>query len=429
MEWLASYFACTDKGIRNVVRDGIIAVLDVGTTKVCCFIAALDDSGQARVIGIGHHVSDGLKAGSIVDMEAAETSIRAAVHAAEKMAGTTIREVVASIGGGRPSSDVVVRNLLIGNGAVGDTDMRRLSNDIRTLQHEPHRLLVHAIPTGYAIDGSNGIRDPRGLHGTTLGVNVHLVTIDESTARNLETGIRRCHLDLSEFVLSPYASGLACLVEDEMDLGVTIIDMGGGTTTIAVFYDGTAVFTDAVSVGGINVTNDIARGLSTSVADAERLKTLHGNALPSHADERESVNAPQVGDDTDSHAGRVPKSLLVGIIAPRIEEILELVRARLTSSGFEKIAGRRVVLTGGGSQLPGMRELASQILDKQVRLGKPIRANGLAGATGGPAFSTAAGLLTYAADNRNESPAILARQNALSGGVVGRLGGWFRENF
>ena len=412
-----------------MIRDGIIAALDVGTTKVCCFIAQLDDNGLARVIGIGHHASDGLKAGSIIDMEAAETSIRAAVHTAEKMAGTTIREVVASIGGGRPSSEVIVRKLSIGNAAVGDSDMRRLSNDIRTLQQEPHRLMVHAIPTGYAIDGSNGIRDPRGLHGETLGVNMHLVSIDESTALNLETGIRRCHLDLSEFVLSPYASGLACLVEDEIDLGVTIIDMGGGTTTIAVFYDGTAVYTDAVSVGGVNVTNDIARGLSTSVADAERLKTLHGNALPSHADEREIVNAPQIGDDTDNLANHVTKSLLVGIIAPRIEEILELVRARLTSSGLEKTAGRRVVLTGGGSQLPGIRELAAQILNKQIRLGKPIRANGLAEAAGGPAFSTAAGLLAYAVDNRNEPAAIFARQNALSGSLVGRLGGWFRENF
>jgi cell division protein FtsA len=421
--------ANTGQEIGIVVRDGMIAALDVGTTKVCCFIAALDDNRQIRVTGIGHHVSDGLKTGAIVDMEAAETSIRAAVHAAEKMAGTIIREVVASIGGGRPSSDVVMRNLSIGSAAIGDADMRRLSNDIRTLQQEPHRLLVHAIPTGYAIDGSNGIRDPRGLHGAMLGVNVHLVTIDESTARNLKTGIGRCHLDVSELVLSPYASGLACLVEDEMDLGVTIVDMGGGTTTIAVFYDGAAVFTDAVPVGGVNVTNDIARGLSTSVANAERLKTLHGNALPSHSDEREIVNAPQIGDDTDNHASNVPKSLLVGIITPRIEEVLELVRARLASSGFEKTAGRRVVLTGGASQLPGMRELAAQILDKQIRLGRPIRVNGLADATGGPAFSTAAGLLAYAAENRNETPAILARQNALSGGLVGRLGGWFRENF
>ena len=412
-----------------MVRDGTIAALDVGTTKVCCFIAALDDNGLLRVTGIGHHASSGLKAGAIVDMEAAETSIRASVHAAEKMAGTTIRHVVASIGGGRPSSNAVERNLSIGSAAISDADMRRLSNDIRTLQHEPHRILVHAIPTAYAIDGSNGIRDPRGLHGANLGVNVHLVTIDESAARNLETAITRCHLDLSELVFSPYASGLACLVEDEIDLGVTVIDMGGGTTTIAVFYDGAAVFTDTVPVGGVNVTNDIARGLSTSLAHAERLKTLHGNTLPSPTDEREIVNAPQVGDDADSHAGHVPKSLLVGIIAPRIEEILELVRARLAASGFERTAGRRVVLTGGGSQLPGMRELAAQILDKQIRMGRPIRVNGLADATGGPAFSTAAGLLAYAADARYEMPAILARQNEISGGLLGRLGGWFRENF
>ena len=426
---MATRTAATSEGLAIVVRDGTIVALDVGTTKVCCFIAVLDDSGVIRVTGIGHHASNGLKAGSIVDMEAAETSIRASVHAAEKMAGATIRHVIASIGGGRPKSDAVERNLPIGNSSIGDADMRRLSNDIRMLPHEPHRMLLHAIPTAYSIDGSNGIRDPRGLHGAELAVNVHLVTIDESSARNLETAISRCHLDLSELVVSPYASGLACLVEDETDLGVTLIDIGGGTTTIAVFYDGSAVFTDAIPVGGVNVTNDIARGLSTSIAHAERLKTLHGNALPSPTDERDIVNAPQIGEDADNHASQVPKSILVGIIAPRIEEILELVRARLTASGLERTAGRRVVLTGGGSQLPGLRELAAQILDKQIRMGRPIRVNGLADATGGPAFSTAAGLLAYAADKRHEIPAILAHQNELSGGLIGRLGGWFRENF
>lgn len=412
-----------------MVRDGIVAALDVGTTKVCCFIAELNESGQLRVTGIGHHASAGVKAGSIVNMETAETSIRAAVHAAEKMAGITIRQVVASISGGRPTSNAIERKLSIGNSAISDDDMRRLFNDIRLLQLEPHRVLVHVIPTAYGIDGSNGIRDPRGLHGMTLGVNLHLVTIDESAARNLDTGISRCHLDLSELVISPYASGLACLVEDEMNLGATVIDMGGGMTTIAVFYDGSAVFTDSIPFGGANVTNDIARGLSTSVANAERLKTLHGNVLLSTNDEREIINAPQIGDDADSHASNVPKSLLVGIIAPRIEEILELVRARLVASGLEKTVGRRVVLTGGASQLPGMRELATQILDKQIRLGRPIRVNGLADATGGPAFSTAAGLLVYAADRHNEMPSILARNYEVSGGLFNRLGGWFRENF
>lgn len=407
----------------------MIVALDVGTTKVCCFIAVLDDSGQMRVTGIGHHASAGLKAGTIVDMEAAETSIRAAVHAAEKMADITINNVVASIGGGRPFSNSMTHNLSIGSSAISDSDMRRLSNDIRAIQQEPHRTLVHAIPTGYAIDGSNGIRDPRGLHGTSLGISIHLVTVDESATRNLETGIIRCHLNPSELVLSPYASGLACLVEDEMDLGVTVVDMGGGTTTMAVFFDGAAVYADSVPVGGINVTNDIARGLSTSIANAERLKTLHGNALPSDSDEREIVSAPQVGDDADTHASLVPKSLLVGIIAPRVEEIFELVRSRLAASSFERTAGRRVVLTGGGSQLTGVRELAAQILDKQIRLGRPIRVSGLADATGGPAFSTAAGLLAYAAYNRNESTTILTHQKEKATGLLGRLGGWFGENF
>src|SRR5262249_13654040 len=237
--------------------------------------------------------------------------------------------------------------------------------------------------------------------------------------------IGRAHLEAEALVVSPYAAGLACLAEDEMDLGVTLVDMGGGTTTIGVFFGGNLIFADAVPVGGMHVTNDIARGLATPVVHAERLKALFGSAISSTLDEREMVAVPAIGEEEDGHVNHVPKSLLVGVIAPRIEETFEMVRARLDAGGADRLAGRRVVLTGGACQLHGVRELAGLILDKQVTIGPPTRINGLAEATHGPAFSAAAGLLLFAVSERAESP----RPARLApGGIFARMGQWLREN-
>jgi cell division protein FtsA len=219
-----------------------------------------------------------------------------------------------------------------------------------------------------------------------------------------------------------------------MNLGATVIDMGGGTTSLAVFYDGKLMHADSVPLGGSHVTSDIARGLSTPVAHAERMKTLYGSAMASPSDERETIDVPLVGEENRSEANHVPRSILVSIIRPRIEEIFELIRSRLEASGFDRVAGRRVVLTGGASQLQGVAELARQVLDKQVRQGRPLGISGLAEATGGPAFATCAGLLSYAARNRGATGAgtlDFQGRGAMEepDGRFGRLGLWLRENF
>ncbi len=406
-----------------------MAGLDVGTTKTCCFIARAGDNGQPQVAGIGHQIARGVKGGAIVDMEAAEHAILATVHAAEQMAGETIRNVVVNVSGGYPASQTVGVEVAIAGHEVGDGDLRRALDHGSAYDATADRRLIHSIPVGYTIDGSRGIRDPRGMYGERLGVDMHLITAAAGPLRNLQTCIERCHLDIQALVVSPYAAGLAALVEDEMELGVTVIDMGGGTTTIAVFFDGNVVYTDSLPIGGGHVTNDIARGLSTPLVHAERMKTLYGNCIASPADEREAISVPQVGEDDPAQSTTIPKSILVGIIQPRLEETFELVRARLEASGFDKIAGRRVVLTGGASQLSGARELAALVLDKQVRMGRPIRVGGLAEATGGPAFATATGLLHYAlaADIEAPRPGRIAREEP--NGLIGRIGHWIRENF
>ncbi|HTH97770.1 MAG TPA: cell division protein FtsA [Stellaceae bacterium] len=405
----------------------LIAALDIGTTKVCCFIARNEEKGP-RILGIGHQVSRGVRKGQIVDIEGVATSILKATHAAEQMAGTTISHLVVNLSGGFPASRIVPIEITIGGREVTDGDMRKVLSQGHAHKEPPDRQIVHSIPVGFSIDGSRGIRDPRGMAGDKLGVNMHVVSAASAAVRNLMTAVGRCHLEIEGVVVSPYAAGLSALVDDEKDLGATVIDMGGGTTTIGVFYDGAIVYADTVPLGGGHITHDIARGLSTPVVHAERMKTLHGNAMSSLSDERETISVPQVGDTDEGHVSQVPKSHLIQIISPRVEETFEMVRDRLEASGFDKLAGRQVVLTGGASQLPGVREMASAILDKQVRLGRPMHVAGLAEATGGPAFATAVGLLNFAAHERPEKQKNLAGPAEQPSGLLGRVGNWLREN-
>ncbi len=420
------------KKLQSKVRNSLIAALDVGTTKICCFIARVDDEGNLRVVGIGHHSADGVRAGTIVDVEAAEMSILAAVQAAEQMAGEQIRDVIVNLSGGQPESNTLNFDVSIAGHEVSDGDVRKVLAHGRNQSETVERELIHCIPVGYTIDGSRGIRDPRGMYGERLGINMHLITAATGAVRTLVTCIQRCHLEVAALIVSPYASALSALVEDEMNLGATVIDMGGGTTSIAVFYDGKLVHSDSVPIGGAHVTSDIARGLSTPLAHAERMKTLYGSAVPAPADAHDMIDVPLVGEEDRAQANHVPRSILVNIIQPRLEETLEHIRARLEASGCDKVAGRRVVLTGGASQLQGVQELAAGVLDKQVRRGRPLRISGLAEATGGPAFATCAGLLTYAVSKHVEAPMLAPRGRNDSdepAGMFGRFGVWLRENF
>lgn len=410
---------------KRPAKGGTIAALDVGSTKVCCFIARVEDAGAVRILGIGHQIATGVRGGSIIDMEAAETSIGAAVHAAEQMANETIRDIIVNVS--CPISHGFTAEVSVPGQEVTDGDVRRALAHARTLQVGPDQALVHAIPVGFSLDGNRGIRDPKGMYGERLGVQAHVITSSAGAVRNLNTCVARCHLDIDSMVASPYASGLACLVEDEMEMGSACIDMGGGTTTISVFCEGNLVWTDCIRLGGNHVTNDIARGLTTPVIHAERMKTLHGSAMTSVADDREMIDVPQVGEEERAGTNHLPKSFLVRIIQPRLEEIFEIVRSRLEQSGYAKLVGRRVVLTGGASQLPGMRELAQLILDKQVRIGRPTRIAGLNEAHGGPAYSTAAGLLLHAVRNPTELP-VASHEAGLNTGFFGRVGLWLREN-
>ncbi len=409
-------------------RNGPIAALDIGTTKVGCFVA-VEETGGLRIKGVGHQVARGMRAGAITNMEMAEDSIRSAVDAAERMAGETIREVYVSVTAGQPASQTVEVEMSIGGQEIGDKDLIKTLKEAQTGYKPENRSVIHALPVGYNVDGNKGIRDPRGMFGDQFGVSMHMVSVLNNHVRNLTTCVERCHLGVAGLVSAPYAAGLASLVQDEMDLGVTVIDLGGGSTSFAVFYDGEMVYNETIPVGGTHVSNDIARGLSTTLANAERMKTLYGSALASSTDEKEIIDVPLIGEAEHQVANHVPRSMLVGIIRPRIEEILEIVRDRLLASGFAKVAGRRAVIVGGASQLAGVQELAGRILDKQVRIGKPIRVKSLPDATEGPAFAVAAGLLSFAVkENFTDQLGGNLFEKTPKNRLL-RIGNWFKENF
>ncbi len=417
-------------------RNGLVAALDIGTTKVCCLIAdpavergPYEDQGP-RIVGIGHQVSKGLRSGTIIDLDETEASIRATVETAEQLAGENIREVVVNLSGGQPVSRLMAYEISIAGHEIGDADLRHILDPAHLAGGDDRdRETIHHIPVGYSIDGNRGVRDPRGMYGERLGVNMHVIKAHSGSIRNLETSIARCHLGVESLVVSPYASALAALVDDEMKMGATCVDMGGGTTTIAVYFDGELVHTDVVPLGGAHVTNDVARGLSTSLAHAERMKTLYGSAIPSANDDREVIKVPLVGEEDAADTSQVPRSMLVGIIRPRVEEILEMVRDRLIAANFDRVAGRRLVLTGGASQLPGLGDLAGTVLDKQVRLGRPKSVDGLAEAVAGPAFSTCVGLLLYGVTAKAQAPSSAYQPGIEASGRFGRIGQWLKENF
>lgn len=422
-------------------KSAILSVLDVGTSKVACLIARLmpaeasdtlrGRTHRCRILGIGHQRSRGIKAGAVIDMEEAENAIRLAVDAAERMAGVQVESVIVNLSGGRLGSQIYHAKVPIGGKAVLDQDIQRALQAAASRTEQQGRALLHSLPTGFALDSTRGIRDPKGMIGDDLGADLHVVSCDTAAARNLMLAIERCHLNIEAMVATPYAAGLSALVDDEAEMGAALIDIGGGTTSIGVFSGGHLTHVDAIAVGGNHVTMDIARGLTIRLSDAERLKTLYGSCISSPSDDRETISVAQVGEDGE-HPIHVPKSHLVRIIRPRVEEILELVRDRLQTAGFGPQAGRRLVLTGGGAQLTGLPEAARRIISNQVRIGRPLGIQGLPESAKSPAFSAAVGLLVYpqvAGIEHFEPRRRVVMQATGTDGYMSRMGRWLRESF
>jgi len=419
-----------------MAKNGIVTALDIGSSKVACLIASIDNSGNVKVLGIGHQVSEGIRAGIIIDVKQAESSILAAIHSAEKMAEENIDKAIINISGSSLGSNIIKVETTISGHEVTDRDISHIIS--RGYEHfdQDEIEIMHCIPIDYSIDDSKGISDPRGMYGDKLSTELHVITASSTAVKNVANCLARCHLNIDDYVVSPYVSGLACLSEDERNLGVVLLDIGAGSTSIAVFEGGKAIYADSIALGGGHVTRDIARGLSTSVSYAERLKTIHGSVITTDADERETIDISRDNEDSENFEEAlvtdekyISKSMLTSIIKPRMEEILEMARKNLEASGFFDV-GSRIVLTGGASQLQGIKELAGHMFDKNARVAKPVALEGLAESTKGPGFSAAIGMLLYAAEKRKAvAGSIKETENIAKRGYFNRMVKWFQENF
>lgn len=423
-------------------RAPVVAALDLGHSKVACFIMKLEGVRRAdrtvRVAGASHVQSRGVRGGSIINMEEAAHAIGHAVERAERAAGVPVSGVIVSTAIGQMASHRVQSRVSLGSQPVGDADLARAIGMALAQVRLANRRPIHVLPIAWSVDGARGVRDPRAMRGAELGLDLLVVSMAEGVFATLSHCLERAHLDLQGVAAAPVVSSLAALEDDEMDLGCVAIDMGGGSTSAAVWGGRSLLHVESLNVGGDHVTSDIARGLSTSRAGAERLKTLHGSAMASPNEDREMVEAPLRGEEPDAGPVVVPRAMLKTVIAPRVEETLELIRDRLKASGAGPEAGAGVVLTGGASQLNGVRELAVRVFDRPVRLGRPQRAPHLADAASGPAFCSAAGVLLRAAYGPREAVSarkLMSRQitaadapRVHSGGFIARAAGWLREN-
>ena len=422
-------------------RSVVVAALDVGSSKVVCLIGRLRPHGpqqvltrrshSVEVIGFGHTLARGTKAGTVVNLVQAEDAIRRAVDAAERMASVEIESVVLSISSGRPTSELVAAEIELVGSVVSENDIARVLAAGSRHSLRDGRAVLHSLPVGYSIDGVNSIRDPRGMLGSRFGVDMHVATTDIAAARNLMLAVERCHLDVEAMAASPYVAGLAVLADDEADLGAAVVDMGAGTTTIAAFQAGRLVHIDGFALGGHHVTMDLARGLNARIADAERIKTLYGTVLSGGSDERDMITVPPLEENEREQAQLVSRATLVSIIKPRVEEILEMVRDRLAACPFAGDRRGHVVLTGGASQLNGLPELAVRLIGRPVRLGRPLGIASAPDAAKGPAFAVAAGLLVYPQAAHLEHFEARHKRQLMTGtgGYFARVGRWLRESF
>jgi cell division protein FtsA len=417
----------TSQAEPTTYRSGLIAVLDIGSSKVICLVGRAEP-GSLRVLGAALREAQGLKAGTVTGLDHVEESIREAVAAAENKADTRIQNVLVSVNCGTPKSVTSRAAMTLDGALVSDSHLLELLKEGRARCRTEGHEIIQAAPVSYVVDEARGVRDPSGMFCRRIGVSMHAVAVKPSPLQNLKLAVERCHLSVAGALFAPYASGLSTLTPDEMQLGATVIDMGGGVTSIAVFLEGALVYADVVPMGGTQVTADLAKMLAAPLSAAERIKTLYGAALGDIETGTDVVAVPQMGEDSNEFAVRVPRSMLTRIIQPRMEEILGEVQSRLRASGYDVAAGRRAVLTGGACQLAGTRELAQRVLNKQIRIGRPQTFAGLPAASAGPDYSTALGLLmagaTMPPERLNPDLAVQPPQRRKTS-FFGRLAGGF----
>ena len=404
----------------------IIAGLDLGSTKVCAIVAEQTDEGL-DIIGIGSVPSKGLKKGVIVNIESTVQAIRAAVEQAETMAGVEINTVYAGVSGSHVRGMNQEGVAAIGNREVALEDVRRVLDQAKAVPLPGDRQVLHVLPQEYIVDDQDGIREPVGMAGVRLEARVHMVTAASTSVANITKCAERCGLYVEEVVLQPLASANAVLSADEREIGAALIDIGGGTSDIILYVDGAVVHTSSIPIGGINLTSDVATGLRTPLAEAERIKIKYGCAATRMVDDEETIDVPSVG----GRAPRVlPRRVLCDIIEPRVEEIFSACRHVIAETGYVDMLASGAIITGGTTLLDGMGELAEEVLGLPVRRGSPSGVGGLIDVVKSPSYATGVGLVKYGAERLRTAPMRApASERPAAGGIGRRLGAWFREVF
>lgn len=429
---------------KAALQRGVIAILDVGSSKIACLVLRFDRTdafvegedigsmaGQAgcRVVGAATTRSRGVKFGEISAMAETERAIRTAVQAAQKMANLRVDHVIACFSGARPRSYGLDGTIDMDGGQVTEQDVARVLAACEVPDYGQGREVVHAQPVNFALDHRSGLQDPRGQIGHSLSTDMHMLTVDGTAIQNLAYCIKRCDLELAGVASSAYVSGLSALIEDEQNLGAACIDLGGGSTGVSIFMRKHMIYADSVRMGGDHVTSDISMGLQVPMTTAERIKTFYGGVYATGMDDREMIDLDGATGDWEHDRRSVSRAELIGIMRPRVEEILEEVRARLDAAGFDHLPSQQIVLTGGGSQIPGLDGLASRILGQQVRLGRPLRVHGLPQAATGPGFASAVGLCCFAAHPQDEWWDFDTPAERYPGRSLQRAVKWFRDNW
>ncbi|MEO0830587.1 MAG: cell division protein FtsA [Pseudomonadota bacterium] len=435
----------TMRRMRKQAMDrGVIAILDMGSSKIACLVLRFDGpsrfaesegigslAGQSRfrVIGAATTRSRGVAFGEIESMQETERAIRTAVQAAQKMANVRVDHVIACFAGAAPRSYGLEGRIGLSDDVVSEREVASVLAACDVPDYGMGREVLHAQPVNFAIDHRSGLGDPRGQMGNELATDMHMLTVDRDAIQNLAYCIKRCDLELAGLASSAYVSGISALVEDEQELGGACIDLGGGATGLSIFIKKHMIYADSVRIGGEHVSHDISKGLQVPLALAERIKTFYGGVVATGMDDREMI---EIGGDTgDWHHDRrtVSRAELIGIMRPRVEEIFEEVRLRLDAAGFDHLPAQQIVLTGGASQIPGLDGLASKILGQQVRLGRPLRVQGLPQAATGPAFASAVGLCLFAAHPQDEWWDFDIPADRYPARSLKRVLSWVRENW
>ncbi len=407
------------------MQERVIVGIDVGTTKICILVGELDRDGKLNIVGVGTCPSQGLRRGVVVNIEETVTSIAAALDRAERLSGKKIISAYVGIAGSHISSENSKGFVAISppHRDIVQNDISRAFEVARAIAIPANREVIHVIPRGYVVDGQEGIKNPIGMSGFRLEVETHIITGAVSSIHNLIKCVDKAHIDIEDLVLEPLASGEAVLEDGETDLGVALVDIGGGTTDVAVFADGAIWHTVVLPIGGNLITSDIAIGLRLPVGVAEELKVTYGHCDPSTIDEDDMIDLSQFMPDCDD---LVPRKLLAEIIQARVDELFRMVHEELKKSGYDGLLPAGIVITGGTAELPGILDTAGQVLDLPARIGSPLGLHGLADSINRPAYATAVGLLLWGLRNTSLLVDEEEAEEAETGNIVSRLGRWLR---